>query len=246
LIAALFVTRFGQTSLAAFALVPLAASVTLVFVSRWAVSRGFDRAKNPGGHKFNLTRRQVARAIFILFMLMFSKQIYSASISNYLTFYLINKFGVSVETSDIFLFLFLGAAALGTIAGGPIRDRIGRKWVIWISILGAAPFALYLPYAGYAATAVLVILIGFIMASSFSAILVFAQELVPGHAGAVAGLFFGLAFGLGGLGAAVLGKVADSAHGINLVYTICSFLPLIGILTVLLPSDAEKSVRKPA
>jgi FSR family fosmidomycin resistance protein-like MFS transporter len=185
-------------------------------------------------------RSFLARAMGILFLLMLSKQVYTVSIANFFTFYLTSKFGVSLETSQVFLFFFLGAVALGTFVGGPVGDRIGRKWVIWVSILGAAPFSLALPYVDLRWTAILVALIGFIMASSFSAILVFAQELMPGHIGAIAGLFFGLAFGLGGIGAAILGIIADRTS-IDLVYHICSFLPLIGLLTLFLPAEKKRT-----
>jgi FSR family fosmidomycin resistance protein-like MFS transporter len=158
-----------------------------------------------------------------------------ASLSSFYTFYLIEKFGVSVRDSQILLFVFLGAVAVGTIAGGPIGDRFGRKYVIWGSILGVLPFTLALPYVNLFWTAMLTVVIGLVLASAFSAIIVFAQELVPGRVGTIAGLFFGFAFGIGGLGAAVLGVVAD-AKGIEYVYRICSFLPLLGILTVFLPN----------
>jgi FSR family fosmidomycin resistance protein-like MFS transporter len=240
-LAALFVMRHGQISLAFFALLPFAAIISLIFISRWAVrqARAKIHARTP--HSVDLPHSTVMRALIFLFVLMFSKQVYTMSISNFFTFYLMEKFGVSTETSQMYLFLFLGAAALGTFAGGPIGDRFGRKWVIWLSILGAAPFALALPYVGNIATAVLVILIGLIMASSFSAILVFAQELMPGHVGAIAGLFFGLSFGLGGIGSAVLGKLADG-QGLSFVYQVCSFLPLLGLLTIFLPN--EKKIRQ--
>ena len=168
-----------------------------------------------------------------------SKYFYMASFTSYFTFYLIEKFDLSVASSQLYLFLFLGAVAAGTFFGGPIGDRIGRKRVIWFSILGAAPFTLALPYVDLFWTGVLSMIIGFILASAFSAIVVFAQELVPGNVGMIAGVFFGLMFGFGGIGAALLGYLADS-HGIEYVYTLCSFLPLLGILTILLPSTAQR------
>ena len=240
LIAALFVMAHGQRSLAIFSIIPLLAIIALIFISRWAAAHNH---KHIGGKKGGQagTRRPraiIVRAITILFLLMLSKQVYTVCVANFFTFYLIHQFKVPAETSQICLFIFLGAVALGTFFGGPIGDRIGRKRVIWVSILGAAPFALALPYVDLYWTVLLAAVAGFIMASSFSAILVFAQELVPGHVGAVAGLFFGLAFGLGGIGAAALGKIADSA-GVATVFAICSYLPLLGILTAFLPSEAQ-------
>jgi FSR family fosmidomycin resistance protein-like MFS transporter len=175
----------------------------------------------------------------VLIVLVFSKHVYLASISSYYTFFVIERFGVSVQESQVLLFIFLGAAAAGTILGGPIGDRFGSKTVIWFSILGVLPFTLALPYASYAWTPVLTILIGLILSSAFPQIVVFAQELLPGRVGMVAGLFFGFAFGLGGLGAAVLGVVAD-AKGIGYVYTVCSFLPLLGLLTIFLPNLKQR------
>jgi FSR family fosmidomycin resistance protein-like MFS transporter len=177
----------------------------------------------------------LARSIAVLMLLVFSKNVYLASISSFYTFYLIDTFHVSVREAQIYLFLFLGAAALGTLVGGPIGDRIGRKSVIWVSILGVLPFSLMLPHVGLTLTAILSVVIGLIMSSAFSAILVFAQELVPGRVGMIAGLFFGMAFGFGGLGAAALGEIAD-ATSITTVYQIAAWLPAIGILTVFLPN----------
>lgn len=175
----------------------------------------------------------------VLLLLIFSKYFYMASLNTYYTFYLMEKFSLPRQTSQIYLFLFLFAVAAGTILGGPIGDRIGRKRVIWASILGVAPFTLMLPHANLFWTAVLTVIIGFILASAFSAILVFAQELIPGKVGMVSGLFFGFAFGMGGIGAAVLGKLAD-AHGIESVYQLCAFLPLLGLLAVFLPDLRER------
>ena len=186
-----------------------------------------------------LPRKTVAMSLGILLILVFSKYFYLTSISSYYTFYLIHKFGVSVQSAQIHLFVFLFAVAAGTIIGGPVGDKIGRKYVIWASILGVAPFTLLLPHANLMWTSVLSVIIGVILASAFSAILVFAQELMPGKVGMVSGLFFGLAFGMGGLGAAVLGYVADRTS-IELVYQICAFLPLLGILTAFLPNIERK------
>ena len=182
-----------------------------------------------------LSRRKVLFAIAILVALLFSKNVYTSSLGSYYTFYLIHKFGVSVQDAQIHLFVFLGAVAAGTFAGGPIGDRFGRKPVIWFSILGAFPFALMLPYANLFWTGVLSVAVGLILASAFSAILVYAQELLPGRVGLVAGMFFGFSFGLGGLGAAALGQLADWTS-IETVYRLCSFLPLIGLLTAFLPN----------
>ena len=185
-------------------------------------------------HHFSATKGKIAYYLLVLMTLMFSKFFYLASMTNYYTFYMIQKFGVSVTGSQMYLFLFLFAVALGTIIGGPVGDRIGRKQVIWISILGMAPFALMLPFANLFWTAVLSMITGFIMASAFPAILVYATELLPGKVGTIAGLFFGFAFGLAGIASAVLGKLAD-ATSIIFVVKCCSFLPLIGLLTGLLP-----------
>ena len=174
-------------------------------------------------------------AMSILIALIFSKYIYLASLSSYYTFYLITKFHVSVQNAQIHLFLFLGAVAAGTFAGGPIGDRIGRKYVIWCSILGVLPFTLALPYANLFWTSILTVIIGLVLASAFSAILVYAQELIPGRVGAISGLFFGLAFGVAGIGAALLGRLAD-ATSITFVYQLCAYLPAIGLLTALLPN----------
>jgi len=185
-------------------------------------------------------RRRVVIALSVLVALVFSKYVYLSSLTSYYTFYLIDRFHVSVQNAQLHLFLLLFAVAVGTIIGGPVGDRIGRKRVIWASILGVAPFSLALPHVGLAATGVLSVFIGLILASAFSAILVYAQELLPGKVGMVAGLFFGLAFGIAGIGSAVLGKVAD-IHSINFVFQICAFLPLLGLLTVFLPDiEVEK------
>ena len=184
-----------------------------------------------------LPAKKIALCLAILVALMFSKFFYMASMMSYYTFYLMNKFHVSVQSAQLHLFVFLGAVAAGTIIGGPVGDKIGRKYVIWCSILGVLPFTLLLPYSNLFWTSILSVVIGLILASAFSAIVVYAQELVPGRVGAVSGLYFGLAFGLGGVGAALLGKLADLTD-INFVYHVCSFLPAIGILTALLPDLA--------
>ena len=183
-------------------------------------------------------------AIAVLLALIFSKYFYLASLSSYYTFYLINRFSVSVQSAQLYLFLFLAAVALGTIVGGPLGDRFGRKYVIWASILGVLPFTLLLPHANLFWTAVLTVPIGMILASAFPAIVVYAQELMPGKTGTVAGLFFGFAFGMGGVGAAVLGKLAD-VYGITTVYQMCAFLPLLGLLAAFLP-NVEKRAKAPA
>lgn len=190
-----------------------------------------------------LKKKQVKGAIFVLLLLIFSKYIYMTSISSYFTFYLIEKFGVSIRESQFYLFLFFGAVALGTFLGGPIGDRFGRKYVIWFSILGSAPFALLLPYVDLFWTGILVFLIGLILSSAFSAILVFAQELLPGKVGMISGLFFGFAFGIAGLGSAVLGFMADHV-GIEVVYIVCSFLPLLGIVAYFLPNIKTHIIKK--
>ena len=200
------------------------------------------RRPAPPRRRAALPRRQVLLAIAVLVALLFSKNIYTASLSSYYTFYLITKFHVSVQSAQMHLFVFLGAVAAGTFVGGPIGDRFGRKPVIWFSILGAAPFALLLPYASLSWTGVLTVVIGLILASAFSAILVYAKELVPGRVGMVAGMFFGFSFGLGGLGAAALGQIAD-ATSIEAVYQVCSFLPLIGLLTAFLPNVERVKAR---
>ena len=189
-----------------------------------------------------LPSRTVTRSMLVLLVLIFSKFFYLASINSYYIFYLISKFHLSVQSAQIHLFVFLSAVAIGTILGGHIGDRIGRKRVIWVSILGVAPFTLILPYANLAWTGPLTFIIGLILASAFPAILVFAQELLPGKVGMVAGLFFGLAFGMAGIGAAVLGKLAD-VQGIEYVYRVCAFLPLFGLLTVFCPILAGRPVR---
>ncbi|WP_448099084.1 MFS transporter [Luteibacter yeojuensis] len=237
LAAALVVVRWGQSSLAFFALLALLSCAILWNVGQWYRHYGLPRLKNNAGKHGQLAppTREARRGIAVLLALIFSKYVYLASLTSYFTFYLIHRFGVSVENAQFHLFVFLGAVAVGTVLGGPIGDRIGRKRVIWFSILGALPFTLLLPHASLFWTAPLTVAIGLILASAFPAIVVFAQELVPGRVGMISGLFFGFSFGMGGLGAAVLGELADHI-GIEAVYQVCAFLPLIGLLAALLPS----------
>lgn len=235
LLAAAIIVGHGQGRIAWFMLLVLVAVVVLVGVSRWYGGHLKNTVRKAGMQPVApLPRGRVIAALAVLAMLVFSKYIYMASLSSYYTFYLIEKFHVSVDTAQMYLFLFLAAVAAGTFAGGPIGDRVGRKRVIWASILGAAPFTLALPYADLAWTAVLSVVIGLVMSSAFSAIVVFAQELVPGKVGMIAGIFFGLMFGVSGIGAAAMGHIADVA-GIEKVYHIASFLPLLGLLAALLP-----------
>jgi len=239
LLAAFIVVPKGQTSVAWFSAAALLGMIVLFQVSGWYRRHGASSAKRLAkAGSVALPRRKVAIALVVLTTLVFTKNIYMASLSSYYTFYVIHKFGVSVQEAQVLLFIFLGAVAVGTVAGGPIGDRFGRKFVIWFSILGVLPFTLVLPYADLFWTRILTVLIGLILASAFSAIVVFAQELVPGRVGMIAGIFFGFAFGMGGIAAAVLGIVAD-AKGIDFVYRICSYLPLLGLLTVFLPSSKE-------
>ncbi|TDS96986.1 FSR family fosmidomycin resistance protein-like MFS transporter [Rahnella sp. BIGb0236] len=241
LLAALIIAPYGKGNVAWFSLAALLGIVVLLQISKWYRQQN-QLAKKRGPVNTQVTllpRKTVAMSMGILLILIFSKYFYLTSLSSYYTFYLIHKFGVSVQSAQIHLFVFLFAVAAGTIIGGPVGDKIGRKYVIWVSILGVAPFTLLLPHANLMWTSVLSVIIGVILASAFSAILVFAQELMPGKVGMVSGLFFGLAFGMGGLGAAVLGYVADKTS-IELVYQICAFLPLLGILTAFLPNIERK------
>ena len=235
LLAAFIVLPYGQRSIAWFSLVALLGIVLLTRVGGWYRRHALARPQVAAEHAHGLPSRRVMLAIAILLALIFSKYFYLASVYSYYTFYLIERFHVSVQSSQLHLFLFLGAVALGTLVGGPVGDRIGRKYVIWVSILGVLPFTLLLPYADLFWTSVLSVVIGLILSSAFSAILVYAQELLPGKVGMVAGLFFGFAFGMGGIAAAVLGQIAD-ATSIEYVYKICSYLPVIGLLTVFLPN----------
>lgn len=235
ILAAIIIVPFGQSSILWFSILALLAIIVLVNVGSWYTQHLNMRKKVTAiikGH--NLSKEKVAWSVVILLILIFSKYFYMASITSYFTFYLIHKFNVSIQSSQVHLFLFLFAIATGTFLGGPIGDRVGRKYVIWFSILGVAPFTLLLPYANLFWTTVLSLMIGVILASAFSAILVYAQELIPGKIGMISGLFFGFAFGMGGLGSALLGMLAD-ATSIEYVYHVCAFLPLIGVLTVFLP-----------
>ena len=234
LLAAAVIVPFGQHSAAWFGLAALLGIVLLLQVSRWYAQqhRAAKAAAMPVSN--GLSRSQVLGAVVVLLVLIFSKYFYVAGLSSYYTFYLMQRFDVGVQNAQLLLFVFLFASALGTLAGGPVGDRIGRKPVIWASILGVAPFALLLPHANLFWTVVLTILIGLVLSSAFSAILVYAQELIPGKVGMVSGLFFGFAFGMGGLGAAVLGVLADRTS-IEYVYQIIAYLPLLGLVAALLP-----------
>jgi FSR family fosmidomycin resistance protein-like MFS transporter len=250
LLAAFVVLPHGQSSLAWCSLLALVAIVLLFKVGRWSAHHRppvARRTTQPGWEpRPGLSRGRVIAALLVLAVLIFSKYFYLASLSSYYTFYLIAKFGVSTQVAQIHLFVFLGAVAAGTILGGPIGDRIGPKYVIWGSILGVFPFTFALPYANLFWTGLLSVAIGLILASAFSAILVYAQELVPGRVGTIGGIFFGFAFGMGGLGAAALGRLADLTS-IEYVYRLCAYLPLIGLLTACLPDlDHPATVHAPA
>jgi FSR family fosmidomycin resistance protein-like MFS transporter len=238
LAAALVVVRFGQSSLVCFALLAVLSGAILWNVGIWYKRHGLPRLSRRGSiAHLEVPEGRAARGLLIITALIFSKFVYLASITSYFTFYLIQRFHTSVGDAQLRLFVFLAAVAVGTILGGPLGDRLGRKRVIWFSILGALPFTLMLPYVGLFWTAPLTVIIGLILASAFPAIVVFAQDLAPGNVGLVAGLCFGLSFGLGGIGAAVLGQLAD-LKGIVFVYQVCAFLPGIGLLAALLP-DAD-------
>ncbi|CAM2192349.1 fosmidomycin efflux pump [Paraburkholderia kururiensis] len=241
LLAAAVVIPHGQRSIAWFSVAALVAIAVLTQIGRWYRQHPATKKTRAERPHATLSRARVAAAMGVLVLLVFSKYFYLASINSYFTFYLIDRFHLPVQAAQVHLFVFLAAVAAGTIIGGPVGDRIGRKYVIWVSILGVAPFTLLLPYANLFWTGVLTVVIGVVLASAFSAILVYAQELIPGKVGMVAGLFFGFAFGLGGIGAAVLGQLAD-ATSIAYVYKVCSFLPLLGVLTVFLPNvEAKKA-----
>jgi len=245
LLAAFIVLPRGQSSVAWFSIAALLAMFVLFNVGHWYRAHGMARLKpraQPGAAALVSEPREVRVAIAILLVLIFSKYFYMASLTSYYTLYLIDRFQVSVQHSQVLLFVFLGSVATGTMMGGPLGDRFGRKYIIWISILGVLPFTLLLPHANLFWTAVLTVPIGLILASAFPAIVVYAQELMPGRTGAVAGLFFGFAFGMGGMGAAALGKLADTTS-IEFVYRICAFLPLLGLLAALLP-DVVKTAQE--
>lgn len=242
LLAALIIVPFGQGYVLWFSLAALLAIVVLVRVGNWYRNNTHRiRSKSHAGGEDGLllSRQKIIVSLFILLLLIFSKYFYMASMTSYFTFYLMDKFHVSVQHAQLHLFIFQFSIAAGTLIGGPMGDKFGRKRVIWFSILGVSPFTLALPYANLLWTGVLSVFIGVILASAFSAILVYAQELVPGKVGMIAGLFFGLAFGMGGLGSAVLGNLADHTS-IRYVYHLCSFLPLIGLLTAFLPNVERK------
>jgi len=235
LLAAWIIVPHGRGSVAWFSLAALLAIAVLLRVSGWYRAHHATRGAARRYHAHvTLSRNRVLLSLLILGLLIFSKYFYLASLSSYYTFYLIHRFGVSVQSAQTHLFVFLAAVAAGSLIGGPVGDRIGRKWVIWISILGVAPFSLLLPHADLFWTGMLSVVIGLVLSSAFSAILVYAQELLPGRVGMVSGLFFGFAFGMGGIGAAVLGAIAD-VRGIEYVYRLCAFLPLMGLITVFLP-----------
>ena len=237
LLAAWIIVPHGRGSVAWFSLAALVAIVVLLQVGRWYGRHHVTRGKLVARHLtvVALSRNKIIGALAVLGLLIFSKYFYLASLSSYYTFYLIHKFGVSVQSSQVHLFVFLFAVAAGSLIGGPVGDRVGRKWVIWASILGVAPFSLLLPHANLMWTGVLTVIIGLILSSAFSAILVYAQELLFGRVGMISGMFFGFAFGMGGIGAAVLGGLADT-HGIEYVYQLCAYLPLMGLITVFLPN----------
>ncbi|KZN18193.1 MULTISPECIES: MFS transporter [Pseudomonas] len=235
LLAAAIIIPYGQGHVAWFGLFALFALFVLYRISRWYANHlNLFKLKQGQAATHGLSKQRVISALVVLGLLVFSKYFYMASLTSYFTFYLIEKFDLSVASSQLHLFLFLGAVAAGTFFGGPIGDKIGRKAVIWFSILGVAPFTLLLPHVDLFWTSILSVVIGFILASAFSAIVVYAQELVPGNVGMIAGVFFGLMFGFGGIGAALLGHLAD-IHGIEYVYFLCSFLPLLGVLAIFLP-----------
>jgi MFS transporter, FSR family, fosmidomycin resistance protein len=237
LLAALIIAPFGQGAIAWFAIVALVAMSLLAWVGRWYAAHLGERRKLPV-NPTPLSRNQWI-AIAILLVLVFSKNFYMASLQSFYTFYLIERFHVSIQDSQLYLFIFMFSIAAGTFFGGPIGDRFGRVAVIWISIVGVLPFSLALPYAGFFWTVALTAIIGFVMASSFPAIIVYAQELAPGRVGMIGGLFFGFAFGTGGLGAALLGVLADYTS-LDFVYRVCAFLPAIGVLMALIPKQDDK------
>jgi FSR family fosmidomycin resistance protein-like MFS transporter len=244
LLAAFFILPHGRSSLAWFALAALGGMAILTMLGHWYKSNGHTRkpARRAATGHATLSSRQVGRAVAVLLTLIFSKYFYLASLTSYYIFYLMHRFHLSAQTAQVYLFVFLAAAAAGTLIGGPIGDRFGRRLVIWGSILGVLPFTLVLPYVGLAATVGLTVVIGLVLSSAFSAIVVYAQELMPGRVGMVSGMFFGFAFGMAGVGAAVLGALADWTS-IEFVYRVCAFLPVIGLLTAFLPNVESAPVR---
>jgi FSR family fosmidomycin resistance protein-like MFS transporter len=243
LMAAIIIVPYGRTHILYFSLLAMIAIFVLITIGKWyknnthLIKLKYNNQSTDNIQLFS--KKKITFSVIILLLLIFSKYFYLASMSSYYTFYLINKFGLSVQSSQIHLFIFLAAVAAGTFIGGPLGDRFGRKYVIWFSILGVAPFTLLLPYVNLFWTSILSVFIGFILSSAFSAILVYAQELMPGKVGMVSGLFFGFAFGMGGLGSAVLGVLADHTS-IFFVYKVCAFLPLIGLITGFLPNIGGK------
>lgn len=241
LLAALIIIPRGQGSIAWFCLFAIVGIMLLLRVSRWVVSsQAASGARSHAKRQNGLSSAQIRRALIVLALLVLSKYVYMACLSNYYTFYLIEHFQVSITNSQLYLFLFLAAVAIGTVIGGPIGDKIGRKQVIWVSILGSAPLTLLLPYVNLYWTAVLTVLIGLVLSSAFSAIIVFAQELLPSRIGMVSGVFYGLMFGVSGIAAAALGAFAD-ATSIVAMFKLCAWLPLLGILALFLPSMRQSS-----
>jgi len=239
LFASALIIPFGQTSVGWLAFVALAAILVLYGVTRWRLRKAEATVfVSAEARASDYGRATIVRALVVIGVLMFAKFVYIASFTNYFTFYLIERFGLTVQQSQVYLFMFLAAIAAGTFAGGPVGDRIGRKAVIWVSFLGVAPFALLLPHVSLFWTGILAILIGLVMSSAFSAMVVYAQEIVPGRVGLVSGIMFGLMFGIGGIGAAALGNLADS-HGIVWVYKVVAYLPLLGLATALLPHSTK-------
>jgi len=247
LLAAFIIIPHGQSYVAWFCIIALIGIFALYKIAIWYTDHLSERNANKSAYKIethHLSKNRVIVSLVVLLILIFSKFFYMSSITSYYTFFLIDKFHISIQQSQVYLFLFSGAVAAGTLIGGPIGDRFGRKYVIWVSILGVAPFTLMLPYVSLFWVGTLSVIIGLILSSAFSAILVYATELMPGKVGLVAGLFFGFAFGMGGLGSAVLGKIAD-ATSIEYVFKICAFLPLIGIITGFLPNiEGRKKIEK--
>jgi FSR family fosmidomycin resistance protein-like MFS transporter len=245
LLAAFLVVPRGQSSLGWCSLLALVAIVVLWRIGGWSRQRRPAAARSSGHHAVQaaILNRRIGWSLAILGALIFSKYFYLAGLHSYYTFYLISKFHVDVQTAQIYLFIFLAAVAAGTILGGPVADRVGPKYVIWGSILGVLPFTLLLPYASLFWTPILTVVIGLILASAFSAILVYALDLIPGRVGLISGLFFGFAFGMGGLGAALLGQLADQI-GIEGVYRVCAFLPAIGVLAAFLPDPGTENDRR--
>ncbi len=245
LLVVLLVIPYGQSNVLWFLILAVVGMFVLSWIAKWYKSHLIFRAKNKNAlreYPLRLTKKQIKKSIGILLVLIFSKYIYMTSISSYFTFYLIEKFQLSIRESQYYLFLFFGSVALGTFLGGPLGDRYGRKYIIWFSILGSAPFTLMMPFANLFWTGIFAVVIGFILSSAFSAILVYAQELLPGKVGMISGLFFGFAFGIAGLGSAVLGYLADHTS-IEYVYLLCSFLPLIGIVTYFLPNIRKAKLK---